>query len=143
MKHYFLIATALAACSTDYTPPAAPYAPGVPPETPGANSVAMYATFEGEQVAASCSIGGPAMDVRMTTPATILIPFEDGQAQTSIIDCRYNGLRLSTQTPPSVQTRSITADFSNPRSEFWFKRGNGGVLYYTRGDVVVRVSETP
>jgi len=143
MKQIFMIVLAVAACSTDYTPPAAPYAPGVPPETPGSNSVAFYATHEGEQVAASCSIGGPTMDVRITTPATILIPFENGQAQTSVIDCRYNGLRLTTQTPPSAQTRSITADFSNPRSEFWFKRGNGGVLYYTRGDVVVRVSGAP
>jgi len=83
------------------------------------------------------------MDVRFTTPAIIPIPFANGQAMTTVIECRYNGQRLSTQTPPNGQTDSITADFTNPRSEFWFKRGNGGVLYYTRGDVVVSVSGAP
>ncbi len=133
----------LAACATDYRPTVGPLAEDFPPMAPNENAVFFQAEFEGDPVAASCSIGGPAMDVRITTPATVLIPFANGQAMTSIIECRYNGLRLSTQTPPSAQTNSITADFSNPRSEFWFKRANGGVLYYTRGEVVVQVSGTP
>ena len=132
-----------AACSSDYTPPAAPFAPDMPPAAPGERYIAFYAESDGAQVAAECAVGGPAMDIRFTTPATIFIPFENRQAQTTVIECRYNGQRLSTQTPPSRQTSSITADFSNSRSEFWFKRGNGGVLYYTRGDVVVRVSGAP
>ncbi len=129
----------LAACATDGRPTVGPLASDFPPMAPNEKAVLFQAEFEGEPVAASCSIGGPAMDVRITTPATVLIPFANGQAMTSIIDCRYNGMRLSTQTPPNGQTDSVTVDFSNTRSEFWFKRADGGVLYYTRGDVVVRV----
>lgn len=139
-----LIATlALAACSAGANPPAAPFPADMPPSAPGERPIAFFAQADGAQVAASCSVGGPAMDVRFTTPATISIPFANGQAMTTVIDCRYNGQRLSSQTPPNGQTDSITVDFTNPRSEFWFKRGNGGVLYYTRGDVVVSVSGSP
>jgi len=133
----------LAACATDYRATVGPLASDILPMVPNEKRVRFQAEFESEPVAASCSIGGPAMDVRITTPTTVSIPFANGQAMTSIIDCRYNGLRLSTQTPPNAQTSSITADFSNPRSEFWFKRANGGVIYYTRGDVVVRIGPTP
>ncbi len=136
-------AMALAACAVGGGPAVGPMESEFPPIAPNEKEVLIQAEADGARVAASCSVGGPAMDVRFTTPATISIPFANGQAMTTVIDCRYNGQRLSTQTPPNEQTSSITVDFTNPRSEFWFKRGNGGVLYYTRGDVVVSVSGTP
>lgn len=126
MKLAILLST-LMACSPNYVPPiAGPSDPGAPES----QSIAFFAMSGGESVIADCSVGGPAMNYRFTTPATISIPFADGRAQITVIECQYSGKTLSTQTPPSDKTGIISVGFNTPRSGFWFKRSNGSVLYY-------------
>ncbi len=142
MTKYFVgILLAVSACSPDFAPSSAA-SDGLIAE-PGAQPVAFFAESEGVSIAAQCSVGGPAVNLSFTTPATIAIPFDGDRAMTSIIECKYNGQTLSTETPPNTQTEIIQVDFSNSRAEFWFKRSNGGVLYYTRGNLVITVSGAP
>ncbi len=143
-KYFAAILLAVSACSTDYVPPsAAPPAPDAPIGEQGSQTIAFFAKNEAADVAAQCSVGGPAVNFSFTTPATIAIPFDGDRAMSTVIECKYNGQTLSTQTPPNLQTDIIQVDFSSSRAEFWFKRNNGGVLYYTRGDLVITVSGSP
>ncbi len=143
-KYFAAILLAVSACSPEYvSPSAAPALLDGPIAEPGAQPVDFFAESEGIAVAAQCLVGGPAVNLSFTTPATVAIPFDNDRAMTTIIECKYNGQTLSTETPPSQQTGIIQVDFSNSRSEFWFKRNNGGVLYYTRGDLVITVSGSP
>jgi len=83
--------------------------------------------------------------LKITTPSRVKLPLDDKkELAIDSLSCEFQGIKRQTAFFPDQnrfgsKIHGVNVDFNSTKAEFWFKKKNGGVALYTRGDEVITV----
>lgn len=97
-------------------------------------------TFEKKVKGVPCRVVAAGIDETLSSPFRIKLPVDsEGNVMVKSITCKANGITRRLTAMPKGKFYGMTVDFVSQRAQFWFKKQNGGVAAYLRGDTLVRV----
>ena len=121
---------------------------GLPPSTATAQqtrTVNFESRLDAAVNGAVCLVKINGQTLKITTPSKVKLPLNDEkQLIVDSLQCSYRGVTKATDNFPDKNyygstIHGVTVDFISAKAEFWFKKKNGSVGLYIRGDKVVMV----
>lgn len=108
-------------------------------------TVKFESRFDKKVKGAVCLLQTNGLTLKITTPSRVKLPLnESKELIVDSLKCEFQGVKRDTKIFPDQnkfgsKIYEVTVDFKSAKAEFWFKKKNGGVALYTRGDQIITV----